>query len=306
MVDQDSARERLVAGLPSSVTAIDPVQPTESLSAPRGSRPDPTAEFGVGEVVAAACVRIRHRDGTVVDSGFLVGPTLVATCAHVVADALGIDPGVENPPAGQLAIELPMVRDSAASRTAEMARWDPIAEDGDGDVALLGLSEPAPRGALTAPVRRIGALWGHRYRMFGFPEGRMDGVWSTGVIRGAQATGWFQLQGAVGDQPVRGGFSGSPVWDDRTGPVVGMTAAADRDAEVTTAYLIPSSGSSGSARSCCPAATGASSRSRRSAHGSSSAVIRRSSGCVRQSTDARWWRSSGRPVPASRRWCAPG
>lgn len=89
------------------------------------------------------------------------------------------------------------------------------------------------------PVRRVDGLWDHRFRVFGFPEGSWDGVWTTGRIRGRQATGWFQLQANPGDHPIVGGFSGSPVWDDETGAVVGMTVAADRDPDVTTAYLIP-------------------------------------------------------------------
>jgi len=197
------------------------------------------AERGVAGLAATACVRVRDAAGEVVGSGFLVGPDLVATCAHVVADALRSDPYAAQAPAAPLSVDFPVLPGGPVARSAAVHRWVPIAEDGTGDVALLRLATPAPPGAVMPPVRRVDGLWDHRFRAFGFPEGRVDGVWTTGVIRAAQGTGWFQLQTTVGEQPVEGGFSGCPVWDDETGAVVGMTVASDRDPSVTTAYLIP-------------------------------------------------------------------
>jgi hypothetical protein len=156
LVDQDGAEERLAVGRLGSVTALDPVRPRESWS-------DRTGELGVGELVATACVRIHHRDGTVVGSGFLVGPTLVATCAHVVADALGVDPGVEGPPAGQLAIDFPMVRATPTSRTAEVARWEPIGADG-ATRRGQGVSKLAQVMGRTKPGRGQGAVFARRAR----------------------------------------------------------------------------------------------------------------------------------------------
>jgi hypothetical protein len=196
-------------------------------------------ERGVAGLAATACVRVHNGAGEVVGSAFAVGPDLVATCAHVVAAATGADPYAEAAPAGPLAVDFPMLSDAPARRSARVHRWVPIAEDGSGDVALLRLDTPAPTGAVMPPVRRVEGLWDHRFRVFGFPDGSWDGVWTTGRIRDRQGTGWFQLQGSPGDQPIVGGFSGSPVWDDETGAVVGMTVAADRDPSVTTAYLIP-------------------------------------------------------------------
>jgi conflict system STAND superfamily ATPase/trypsin-like peptidase len=197
------------------------------------------AERGSAGLSATACVRIRDQLDEVVGSGFLVGPDLVATCAHVVADAARSDPSAPAAPDRRLVVDFPMSADGAVVRSASVHRWVPIAEDGTGDVALLRLDAPAPPGAVMPPLRRIEGLWGHRFRAFGFPEGRMDGVWTTGLIRAAQGTGWFQLQGVPGDQPVEGGFSGAPVWDDETWAAVGMMVAADRGPDVTTAYLIP-------------------------------------------------------------------
>ncbi len=198
-----------------------------------------TAGRTVAGLATTACVRVRDASGGVVGSGFLVGSDLVATCAHVVATAARADPYAPEPPTAPVTIDFPTVPGGPTRRSARVHRWVPIAEDGSGDVAVLRLAEPAPPGAVMPPLRRVDRLWDHTFHVFGFPEGRWDGVWSTGRIRGGQGTGWYQLQSAAGDQRVEGGFSGAPVWDAETGAVVGMTVAADRDPDVTTAYLLP-------------------------------------------------------------------
>ncbi|MEJ3657644.1 trypsin-like peptidase domain-containing protein [Actinomycetes bacterium KLBMP 9759] len=188
---------------------------------------------------ARSVVRIHDAAGEVVGGGFLIGPDLVATCAHVVAEAVGCDPYAAAPPSGQVRVDVPMAPDPAGPLAATVHRWSPIASDGTGDVAVLRLDRPAPAGARMPPLRRIDELWDHPYRVLGFPDGQSDGVWATGRIRGEQGTRWFQLQGAAGDQPIEAGFSGSPVWDESSGAVVGMTVAVDRNTATTTAYVIP-------------------------------------------------------------------
>jgi WD40 repeat protein len=202
-----------------------------------------TAGVDVAGLSATACVRVLAggRDGTgeVVGSGFLVGPDLVATCAHVVAAAIGTDPYALEAPDATIELDFPTLPGPPVTRTGRVHRWVPIGADGSGDVALIRLDAESPAGAVMPPLRRVERLWDSRFRVFGFPEGRADGVWATGRVRGEQGTGWYQLQGDPGDQPIEGGFSGAPVWDDRTAAVIGMTVAADRDPDVTTAYLLP-------------------------------------------------------------------
>ncbi|OZM75925.1 serine protease [Pseudonocardia sp. MH-G8] len=195
---------------------------------------------GEADAVAGSAARIWSARGEVVGAGFVVGPDTVATCAHVVAEALGADPYAPEPPAGPVALDLPLLGDGEEPPrvTAVVTRWLPIAPDGTGDVALLRVREPLPAGARMPPLRRADELWGRPVRALGFPDGAWDGVWSAGRLRAAQGTGWVQLQGDPGEQPVVGGFSGSAVWDDGSGAVVGMTVAADR-VETSTAYLVP-------------------------------------------------------------------
>ncbi len=177
----------------------------------------------------------------VVGGGFRVGPHVVATCAHVVADAIGADPYSDEAPTGEVALDFPLFQDGEhlpVRLAAVVRRWSPIAPDGSGDIALLEVTGPVPVGATVPPLRRIDRLWDHSFRVLGFPEGAPAGVWSTGLIRGEQGTRWFQLQSTPGEQRVEGGFSGSPVWHEGSGAVVGMTVAADRG-DTTAAYLVP-------------------------------------------------------------------
>ena len=202
-----------------------------------------TVATGLDQSLAArVVVRVQGRAGAVVGAGFLAGPDLVATCAHVVAAALAADP-YGPPPAGRVRLDLPLFvapgADEPPSVDAEVIRWRPIAPDGSGDIAVLRIRGPLPPGARMPPVRRVDRLWDHGFRVLGFPDGLTDGVWTTGRIRGEQGTRWFQLQAAVGEQSIVGGFSGSPVWDEESGAVVGMTVAADSSDATTTAYLVP-------------------------------------------------------------------
>jgi hypothetical protein len=180
--------------------------------------------------------------GEPVGAGFVIGPDLVASCAHVVAAAVRGDPYDATPPAHRVEIDLPLLLDPEVDRpvrvSAVVARWIPIAPEGTGDIAVLRVRDPLPDGARMPPLRRVDQLWDHPFRVLGFPAGMADGVWATGRFRGQQGTRWFQMQGTAGEQPIVEGFSGSPVWDETSGAVVGMTVATDVGG-TTTAYLIP-------------------------------------------------------------------
>ncbi|GAA5158313.1 hypothetical protein GCM10023321_37910 [Pseudonocardia eucalypti] len=193
-------------------------------------------------VVAGAVLRVLADGREAVGGAFLVGTDLVATCAHVVADALGGDPYSPAAPTAPVHLDFPLIRDEEGApvrTTAQVAGWTPIAEDGSGDLALLRLRRgDAPEAARMPPLRRIEQLWGQGFWVLGFPDGGTHGVWSTGLIRGEQGTRWFQLQSTPGERRIEGGFSGAPVWHVESGAVVGMTVAADRG-DTTTAYLIP-------------------------------------------------------------------
>jgi hypothetical protein len=111
--------------------------------------------------------------------------------------------------------------------------WDP-----ENDVTLLSLYGQVP--ADITPVQMIDEedLWGHAFRAFGFPEGYDHGIWASGVLRGRTANQWLQIESESG-YIVQPGFSGSPVFDEQAGGVVGMVNAADRDPRIRAAFVIP-------------------------------------------------------------------
>ncbi|MEE1736212.1 trypsin-like peptidase domain-containing protein [Streptomyces sp. BE147] len=182
-------------------------------------------------------------DGPVVGAGFLVAPDIVCTCAHVVADALGLPRDTENAPTEVVRVEFPLLRDDSGRIPAvstTVVSWQPTREEDDsGDVALLRLHHPVA-GARPVPLVDGTAVWGHEFRAYGFPTGGDHGAWATGSLRGVQGSGWLQMDAGPGGTPIQPGFSGSAVWDDAQGGVIGMTVAAGRGGLNGTAYLVPS------------------------------------------------------------------
>ncbi|MET9441117.1 serine protease [Streptomyces sp. NPDC006610] len=188
-----------------------------------------------------AIARVWDADGQVVGCGFLVAERTLATCAHVVARASGTDQSDPVGPSFAVMVDFPLLTPPSVRVPATVSRWQPVASDGGGDIALLAL-ETVVEG--TAPARFAGgtALWDHRFRVLGFPSRTDDrGVWVDGRLRAPVGKGWLSMEAraAPGGAHIGRGFSGGPVWDTDQGGVVGMTVAADMGADATTAYLIP-------------------------------------------------------------------
>ncbi|MFJ4122231.1 trypsin-like peptidase domain-containing protein [[Kitasatospora] papulosa] len=184
-----------------------------------------------------------HADGPVVGAGFLVTPDVVCTCAHVVADALGLPRDTESAPTDVVRVEFPLLRvvgGPIPAVSATVVSWQPTREEDDsGDVALLRLAHPVV-GARAVPLVDGTAVWGHEFRAYGFPTGGDHGAWATGSLRGVQGSGWLQMDAGPSGVPIQPGFSGSAVWDEAQGGVIGMTVAAGRGGLNGTAYLVPS------------------------------------------------------------------
>ncbi|AIS02313.1 trypsin-like peptidase domain-containing protein [Streptomyces glaucescens] len=186
-------------------------------------------------------VRIRGT-GRIVGAGFLVAPDIVCTCAHVVADALGLPRDTETAPEGTVLVEFPLARDAdgaVPALTARVVSWQPVRADDSGDVALLRLDAP-PRHARPVPLVDGTSVWGHAFRAYGFPDGGDHGIWANGTLRAAQGAGWVQMDAGPDSPHVTNGFSGAAVWDDEQGGVVGLAVAAGHGALAGTAFLVPS------------------------------------------------------------------
>ncbi|MFD7451808.1 trypsin-like peptidase domain-containing protein [Kitasatospora sp. NPDC059827] len=203
--------------------------------------PEPVAG-GDPAALHAALLRVQDSRGEPVGVGFLVAEDLVLTCAHVVSTALGL-PGGEMPPDGaQLVLDaalLPaMPEREPMSGTARVRVWGP-AQPAAADVAVLALEAPLPSAR---PIRLIKTgpqqTWDHPSRVFGFPQGHPEGVWHSGTLRARLAGQWVQLDQSGQGHRVSAGFSGSAVWDEQLGGVVGLMTVAEAGTPPVS-YLIP-------------------------------------------------------------------
>ncbi|MFD8394769.1 trypsin-like peptidase domain-containing protein [Streptomyces sp. NPDC059680] len=174
--------------------------------------------------------------------GFLVDDRHAITCAHVVVAALGLAQESMPEEGAHLHVDLPLVSEPgspAATITASVVLWGPARAAGSLDVAVLRLDSVVSG---SGPARLLDieskAMRGHATQIVGFPEGRGQGVWHEGVLRGRQANGQIQVDRAGHGYRVSRGFSGSPVWDQDLGGVIGMMARAELG-EPAAAFMIP-------------------------------------------------------------------
>ncbi len=179
-------------------------------------------------------VRIFNRHGQPVGAGFLVAGNRILTCAHVVSAALG-----SRDLSGQLSLDFPLLTAGTRLQAAIL----PIRAFDDGavnDLALLELLENPPAGAAPLTLARKPAAWGQPFRVCGFPVGREDGAWATGVLRGPISDGRIQIEDTKSTgYPIQPGFSGSPIWDETTHTALGLVVAADTEPGVKAAFTIP-------------------------------------------------------------------
>ncbi|MFE3445681.1 trypsin-like peptidase domain-containing protein [Nocardia sp. NPDC059180] len=196
------------------------------------------AELGGVGRLGATTVRVFSTSGEVVGAGFVVGPGLVATCTHVIADAIGADYADGRAPVTAIRLDFPLLR-PGEYLAARVRRWVPIDAAGGGDIAVLDIETQNAGVVATPPFWRADEPWGREFRMLGFPVEHDDGVWVSGEFRAPQGSGWLQLQAAAGGQPITAGFSGAAVWDSSSAAVVGMAVASDRRRYTRTAFMIP-------------------------------------------------------------------
>ena len=180
----------------------------------------------------------------VVGAGFLVSPRHILTCAHVVADALGIPEDAPAAPTAPVWLDWPLVAGSSPM-TAKVACWHPVkveARRGElEDIAVLELTgeRPLPDAAQPVPVVVVEdqAFFDRPVRMHGFAEDRGD--WVNGQLQGPVAPGWIQLDHELGRLCVAPGFSGTAVWDKRENAAVGMIVSIATREAVRSAFMIP-------------------------------------------------------------------
>jgi hypothetical protein len=225
------------------------------------------------EAIKQSIVRLRNKSEKYVGAGTLVSCKHVLTCAHVIADALGLPRTVQEKPEEKVTLDFPFIA-SGKIVTAKVIFWLPVqsqqSEFSPEDVALLELDEPAPERAKPSKfgvvtIRRSewrGGEWdspsyldewdehriptasdleGHSFEVCGFPAGNLYGVWAKGILTKETANSWIQIE-ATGQEgyQIEPGFSGAPVWDKELQGVVGLTVSTDpRRPQVRVGFIIP-------------------------------------------------------------------
>jgi hypothetical protein len=160
--------------------------------------------------------------------GFMAGPALFLTCAHVIKAALGKPPSIGD----EVTIDFPMIK-RGARRTAVVSFL------GDGtDIAGLSVAS-VPDEARAVRVVALDDIAGHRVQAFGTTATRPDGIWSEGVLRHPIAGGLLQVEDErIHGVPIQPGFSGSPLVDLDLGAVIGMVTGVESKPERRVAYAL--------------------------------------------------------------------
>jgi WD40 repeat protein len=191
-----------------------------------------------------AAARVLDSDGKPAGAAFLIPAGLLLTCSHVISGVIGLPAEQPLPADAAVVIDFPLA--SGAPRLPARAVFSmPVGADNTGDMAVLCAEGPLPPDV--APLRLIEAdgLAGHRWRAFGFPwyreenETKDAGIWTSGMIRGREGTGWWQLAVDPGEAFLLArGFSGAAVWDEEYQGVVGMVVTVESDPGRRTGYAL--------------------------------------------------------------------
>lgn len=184
--------------------------------------------------------------------GVLVTPRHVFTCAHVVNVALGRARADTRPPGRPVQVVFPLSSDPSAAVSAHVIKWYAIDHKETPDVAVLELGADAPESVGVAAFGLARSpLDADELSVFGTLSGQAGlNYVSTnfvGPTKGAQV----QLAPHVrninpGITPklekdaslIKGGFSGTAVWDVPLDAAIGMVTAHNSDVD-SIAYMIP-------------------------------------------------------------------
>ena len=189
----------------------------------------------------SSVIRIYSNSGKVVGAGFLVSPKRILTCAHVVADALGLPRKTAEIPDAEISLDFPILAAKQLFK-ARVVFWRPVNPDEFAeDIAGLELQNSPPEVAQPARLVTSDDLWRHPFQVLGFPAGQPNGVWADGELRAGLANGWVQLEGVKETgYRLEPGFSGAPIWDETLQGVAGMAVAAEINRpDAKAAFMIP-------------------------------------------------------------------
>lgn len=174
----------------------------------------------------------------IIGAGFFIGRKEIATCAHVVRVALGLQATPASAPKDDVILSFPFLKHDTSAADILLSA-DVLAEgwDKEKDIAILRLNDDLPEKARPAKLSS-GKVKNHSFSVYGFPGKTDKGVSAYGVIKDKREHGLVQLESKwLEGYAVQGGFSGGPVFDDELKKVVGMIITSDK--RVRVASMIP-------------------------------------------------------------------
>ena len=190
-------------------------------------------------------VRISGPEGGYAGLGYRISADIVVTCAHVVAEALSHDADAEEPPAGQVLVDVPFATGEDAQtpiKASVVAKgWLPVREgNAPADLAVLRLADPLPVAGSLALLDTGLSFAGHAFQAYGGPEGhRRYLVPIDGRVRDVIGKGRYQLSAAGSDYLIKPGCSGAPAANSATGTILGLIAQDELDPTIRAGFLIP-------------------------------------------------------------------
>jgi hypothetical protein len=170
-----------------------------------------------------------------------VSPKYILTCAHVVADALGLARAIVEQPEQAVSLDFPIVAAKQFFK-ARVVFWRPIHPDEFAeDIAGLELESSPPDAVKPAQLVTSEDLWGHPFRVLGFPLKQPNGAWASGELRAGIGNRWVQLEDVKQQgYALQPGFSGAPIWDEKLVGIAGMAVAAEINRpDAKAAFMIP-------------------------------------------------------------------
>lgn len=195
----------------------------------------------------SSIVGILTTKGTIVGAGFLTAEKYILTCAHVVAQALGVPNNNPKAPVSTIYLTFPWIVHAENSAQMELTGhvifWRQVSNPSKpgSDIAVLKLDSDPPEGCCASRLVAEDDLWGHSFKTLGFPGASGNCASAKGIIRDKIPNGRVVIEdiNTIGFT-VTQGFSGAPVWDNQINGIVGMIVAAEKYSDIRTAYMIPS------------------------------------------------------------------
>ncbi len=157
-------------------------------------------------------VAILSKSGRAVGTGFVVSEEgLIVTCAHVLADNVGVEPGNK--------VSICFKVNGQIAEATVTAWWRDKASE---DIAFLSLLVELPDDVVVLPLATPDDSLGQTLFTFGYPKvGLFDGLWGEGIaLQLVNENGFSRLQ--LRSQEITHGFSGAPLYDKMRNCAVGM------------------------------------------------------------------------------------